>query len=301
MDVQQISKVVQIPQNDIAYLMYYLNCMDVCLDGFFKQEYIDYQNYHKLNHEQQEILITLCFLISPDLLDGKVIFQVPYGDKVLNGASNNFFQITEIKNKGVSSLKVGEKTVEVNKIMFYIEKWILSYYVDPMIRLLKTFVFTSNDEKPNAQQSSKINAYAHWFYLNDENKWSPFRDEDNQDAEKQFKSGAPSTTLKEGLYVLHFSSRLQVRPSTGKTRKIVRGTWFWTLPNTRLLIPYGENIAMHLEEAFHQVKSSNSPLKVLTENGRYVIIEPTKSTQYNSNEQNAIVVKRGWSRATSKK
>jgi len=301
MAVQQISKVVQIPQNDFAYLMYYLNCMDVCLDGFFKKEFIDYQNYHKLNHEQQEILITLCFLISPDLLDGKVIFQVPFGDKVLNGASNNFFQITELKNKGVSSLNVGEKVVNVNKIMFYIEKWILSYYVDPMIRLLKTFVFSTDDEKPSAQQSSKITTYAHWFFLNDDKKWHPFQDEDNEDCEKQFKSGAPSTTLKSGLYVIHFSSRLQVRPSTGKTRKIVRGTWFWIAPNSKLLIPYPENIAMHLEEAFQQVKSSNSPLKVLTENGRYVILEPTKSTQYNSNEQNPIAVRRGWARVTHKK
>ena len=59
---------VVVPEDDIAKLMYYLDCVSTVLkyDGFYP--YNDYQNYKYLTSEERKLVIELAFLFNPKIM-----------------------------------------------------------------------------------------------------------------------------------------------------------------------------------------------------------------------------------------
>lgn len=126
-----------IPDDDIAKLMYYLYSMCVVLQldatEYGIQRLKDYKKFHMLlKHEEQE-LIKLCCLLSPDKLEGKCIFHSEELCKDVK-YTNRFFKVdsTETSFAATDTVFVGSVEVSVNKFMVYQTSWLNKYYIDPM-------------------------------------------------------------------------------------------------------------------------------------------------------------------------
>ena len=78
-------------------------------------------------------LIEFCKLLSPDLLEGKCIFEV----NDLNGSSNEFVELSAAKTTMVAtgSIMMAGKNIQVAKIMFYKRIWRRNNYDLPMAEL----------------------------------------------------------------------------------------------------------------------------------------------------------------------
>ena len=67
-----------VPDNPIAKLMYYFNCVCSCVDADFDssiRRLRNYDNYSSLSAEEQAKLLILCLALSPDKLVGTIFFR----------------------------------------------------------------------------------------------------------------------------------------------------------------------------------------------------------------------------------
>jgi len=69
---------VTVPNNDVARLMYYLNCVCTAIDCNNDndiQRFPNYQNWARLSFEEQHLLFSLCYKLSPEVFEDKVFFH----------------------------------------------------------------------------------------------------------------------------------------------------------------------------------------------------------------------------------
>lgn len=159
--VENTSTTVGVPENPLARLMYYLNCMCTVLS---LQEpnimrLIDYDNFFDLADEEKVLLLLLCAKLNPVALTGQCLFHdEDVGSNA--GRDNEFYNINaETMTFAASeSVIVGEKRVAVKKIMFYNIAWLNRNYIEPM----KFFLEDEEDEEPSyVQNRPQTAAYYH--------------------------------------------------------------------------------------------------------------------------------------------
>ena len=63
-----------IPENDIAKLMYYLDCVANVLQYDINSRYRNYQNYFNLTEKDKEAILVIALLFNPKLLIDCKIF-----------------------------------------------------------------------------------------------------------------------------------------------------------------------------------------------------------------------------------
>lgn len=102
------------------------------------REFINYQNYSALDDTMVKHLMDLCKIVSPDVLEGKCIFQV----SDLDGSSNEFVELSSAKTMMVatSSVMMAGRNVQVAKIMLYKPIWRRNNYDQPMAELARSQV-----------------------------------------------------------------------------------------------------------------------------------------------------------------
>jgi len=154
---------VSIPNNNIARLMYYLKCVSGCLDDIIPSTYTNYNNYYNLTSLEKKEVVAHALLCSPELLLGKILIPLESSHPILEGHTNKFLKFTEVTTVvGVganidSTIIVGGKSVEVNKVMILTKEWLISYYIDPIkaeARILDTV------EPPRSSYTAKNNSYS---------------------------------------------------------------------------------------------------------------------------------------------
>lgn len=127
---------VTVPDNDIARLMYYLNCVFYTIeyDDQDVRKYRDYQRWSMLSHAEQRVVWFLALTFSPDEFDGKVFFQ---SDALCKDLGNQFYEFSEVSNQllAVQSILIAGQTRRVKKIMTYKMTWIQSFFLEPIKRL----------------------------------------------------------------------------------------------------------------------------------------------------------------------
>lgn len=145
--VEAIGSSVTIPNNNIAKLMYYLNCMSACLEDFIPAEFTNYSKYASLDNETRAAVVAIAILLDPEQILGKVVFVVKPNNPILQGSSNKFYKITEAtqvlagRATFEGAILIEGRTVEVSKIMFCTEDWYKKFLLDPLqgeIRLLQS-------------------------------------------------------------------------------------------------------------------------------------------------------------------
>jgi len=129
---------VIVPNNDVARLMYYLQCVCTTIDCDNDpdiQSFTNYNNWSSLSIEDQKALVLICYTFSPDVFDNRVLF---YSDELCRDSSNGFFKINQISNHIIAaeSIAIGGQVRVVNKIMTYKREWMQKNYIDPMQRLV---------------------------------------------------------------------------------------------------------------------------------------------------------------------
>ena len=125
-----------IPRNDLARLMYYLNCISAVIQYDEQNKLIDYQRYYDLNKEEENAVYALAIVLNPKIfIDAKVVVINP--NLVPEGYNNEFYRITDdrVGFHVNEEIVIGERVVRVLKIMACNVSWLNTYYYEPLERL----------------------------------------------------------------------------------------------------------------------------------------------------------------------
>ncbi|CAF4968680.1 unnamed protein product [Rotaria sp. Silwood1] len=152
--IKDIGQSVTVPDNDVAKLMYYLNCVCFsidCNDDPNIRRLTNYSNWSSLSVDEQKQLLVLCYALSPDVFDNKVFFQ---SDALCQNSSNKFYEISQVRHQvlAVSSIMVAGRARQVNKIMTYKMSWMRLYYIEPMQGLARRL---GGQERQRRRESSR--------------------------------------------------------------------------------------------------------------------------------------------------
>ena len=93
--VTEFGGLANVPNNDVARLMYYLDC--VCGTINYRdndiQRYRYYRNWASLSNDEVRVLLILCWTLSPDEFDGRVFF---HSDALCENRGSKFYEIRQI-------------------------------------------------------------------------------------------------------------------------------------------------------------------------------------------------------------
>ena len=120
-----------VPNNAIAKLMYYLDCV-ACVIDYEDRTLTDYQNYDELSGEQLVAVYQIAKLLNPSIFINAGIFIVD--QKLLFDKTNQFYEITDetIGAHVNSEIMIGGKFVKVLKLMACNDTWLSNNYYKPI-------------------------------------------------------------------------------------------------------------------------------------------------------------------------
>ncbi|CAF1458566.1 unnamed protein product [Adineta ricciae] len=129
-----------VPDNDLAKLMYYLNCVFSAIEYTDQdvRRYRDYRNWSFLTNAEQRMVLVLALALSPDGFEGKVFF---HAEELCGDSGNKFYELSEVRHQllAVQSIIVAGQTRQVKKIMTYRMSWMRANYVEPVKGLAAYF------------------------------------------------------------------------------------------------------------------------------------------------------------------
>ena len=136
MEIKLVERNLAIPDNNIAKLMYYLDCLVNIIDlddGTVNLDRLtDYEHYYNLTEEEQKMVAGLCIVSNPEALEQFSLLLVK-PELLPNGSGNEFFDIKDPR-LGVEvpeEVTFAETPVKVLKVMVCTEEWIDKYYTQP--------------------------------------------------------------------------------------------------------------------------------------------------------------------------
>ena len=156
--VQPIGKVVNIENNDIARLMYYLYCVNTVISHENSDRLTDYGHYYRLNKEEEELLLKLVVAFNPKLFIDAGIFIVDQNLLPYN-MDNEFYQITD-ERIGIhinEELVIGGKNVKVLKIMACNSSWLNRNYINPIENINNRARYNNQPPPPLPRSPPKYN------------------------------------------------------------------------------------------------------------------------------------------------
>ena len=163
LNVKPIGQTVTVPDNSLARLMYYLDCVFTVIQYDQSSRLTDYQNYYLLSKEEEQTVLGLVALFNPKIMSDLSLFIVSR-DLVPYGSSNEFYQITDDRI-GVhvnSEVVIGGRVVKVLKIMACTEDWIYRNYINP----------AESYTKPQLTSGSNYNYSSNYNTTNNNNNTS---------------------------------------------------------------------------------------------------------------------------------
>lgn len=148
----------RIPQNNIAHLMYYLSCVNCLIDFEIPTKLIDFDEYEKIDFDDENDILRLAVLLSPELF---IIKRIMIPVSKLKSGRNEFYPITEeIKERinVICQFDIRGKQVHADKIMFFKETWMIDYYSFPMRNYSERLKAISNGdvEKMRPKRKSRV-------------------------------------------------------------------------------------------------------------------------------------------------
>lgn len=137
LDVKPTGSIVRVPEDNIAKLMYYLNCVAVVIQLEGNNKITDYSNYYLLSKEEEKVVVVFALLFSPEIMKKKGLFLVG-SQYVSDELSNEFYEITN-KQFGIhvdSEVIIGGVARKVLKFMGCREGWLEKNYYRPLAAYL---------------------------------------------------------------------------------------------------------------------------------------------------------------------
>ena len=128
-----------VPDNDIARLMYYLNCVTVGVGiDLLDDDLVDYRNYRRLSVKRASLVLKFAQMLSPRELIDQLIFRDDEGE--ITGSSANEFCEINIACNIVSIQReaiIGGRVQNISKVMFFKSSWLDKNYYGPIRRIQK--------------------------------------------------------------------------------------------------------------------------------------------------------------------
>ncbi|KAF5337178.1 hypothetical protein D9611_003437 [Ephemerocybe angulata] len=143
----EFGRTTTVPDDDVARLMYYLNCVTISLGlDILHDDLVDYQNYRSLSGVRLALVFKSAVEFSPDIFIDKLIFKDDAGEIVPSGSSNKFVNITAACD--IVSIQrdfiIGGQVKDVTKVMFYKTSWLNTFYHGPVERIAKIILGTNH-------------------------------------------------------------------------------------------------------------------------------------------------------------
>ena len=133
LSVERTGVEVQVPNNNLARLMYYLSCIFNVIQYNENNKLSDYKNYFYLTNEEKKAVYALAILFKPEVFLNAGVFVLDNG--LLTGNfGNDFLKITD-ERIGVHAnqeMVIGGRTVKVLKIMACNNSWLEKNYYNPL-------------------------------------------------------------------------------------------------------------------------------------------------------------------------
>ena len=138
---------VMVPNDDIARVMYYLNCVTVGLGlDLLQDDLVDFRNYSRLSLLRIALVLKTALEFGPDEFIDKLIFRDDEGE-IVNGSSGNEFCDISVAC-GLVSLQqdvlIAGKVQNVTKVMFFKSSWLETFYTGPIARAALLFSGTQH-------------------------------------------------------------------------------------------------------------------------------------------------------------
>ena len=121
-----------VPNDNVAKLMYYLSCVDTVINYQGIDKLSDFRNYKRLTVDDASVLFKLVLLYNPEIFLNAKIFILQI-DPLPNGADNQFYEITN-ERIGIhinNQIVIGGRTVRVMKFMVCNPAWLIRNYYRP--------------------------------------------------------------------------------------------------------------------------------------------------------------------------
>ena len=133
MHVQEMDmEVVDVPDDEVAKLMYYLSCVDTVINYQEIDKLSDYENYDLLTADDLLELFKLVLIFNPKYFVEKGVFIIDE-NLLPDNLGNQFYQITD-ERIGIhvnNEIFIGGRTVKVLKVMACSKDWLIEYYFTP--------------------------------------------------------------------------------------------------------------------------------------------------------------------------
>lgn len=154
-DVKAFGSTANVPDADIAKIMYYIDCVCTVVDyndGDIRR-YRNYKNWANMSDQEDRLIFLLALALSPDELEDKVFFNAP---QLCPESSNQFYEIGQVRNQIliVQSIVIGGQQRQVKKIMAYKNVWMQNNYYVPMRNL--AFRFSPEGQRQEAIRRQMI-------------------------------------------------------------------------------------------------------------------------------------------------
>jgi len=133
LDVKMKGTKADIPDNDLAKLMYYLRCVFSIIKFEGAKKYTEAENYYLLSAKEEETVVGLAILFNPKIMIESSLFLVG-SNFVPFGYDNEFYEISNNKI-GIhvnSEIMIGGVSRKVLMIMGCTEFWLRKNYFKPM-------------------------------------------------------------------------------------------------------------------------------------------------------------------------
>lgn len=134
--VMNFTSHVDIPNNPVSRLMYYLHCMCTVLnlEELGLDRLTNFNEFSHLSPEEKVYLLYLCDKLDPLELTGKCLF-VDENIRSVAGRDNEFYSICAESTTFAATENVilGEKILRVKNVMVYNSTWLKTFYVVPFV------------------------------------------------------------------------------------------------------------------------------------------------------------------------
>jgi hypothetical protein len=132
-----------VPNDDIARLMYYLHCIDACLQiASLDYALTDYRNYRRLSPQGRRLVVEWATLLDPRELIDEVIFLDD--EQVMTATLDNAICEVSVACHLISirsTAIVAGGVQEISKVMFFRSKWLVNNYIEPLQRITRPVVY----------------------------------------------------------------------------------------------------------------------------------------------------------------
>lgn len=143
-----------VPDDDIARLMYYLQCVTSGLGlDILSGDLVQYKNYLLLTPARIAAVYQTAVELNPDLFIGKILFRDDEGE-VTRTSTNSFVSISAACNvvSLQSNIVIAGKVQNVTKVMFFKSSWLKKFYTDPLGRIARLILGTKHCTHCNGEE-----------------------------------------------------------------------------------------------------------------------------------------------------